>query len=142
MGASAVERHRRREHRDQPRGAGAEGENRGATADERIAEELIDRAGDHRPFAGGERRRFAREHSGGDPGEAANALSDIDAMRARPAFALNVAGFPIDMDGAVIAAIARGGQEKLGRGGGDRGGRSARPASCLAATSWDRRRPS
>ncbi len=48
---------------------------------------------------------------------AANALSDIYAMGASPALALNLAAFPEDMNEAVIAEILRGGAEKVREAG-------------------------
>lgn len=48
---------------------------------------------------------------------AANALSDIYAMGAVPALALNLGAFPDDMDGEAIAAILRGGAEKVREAG-------------------------
>jgi len=48
---------------------------------------------------------------------AANALSDIYAMGARPALALAVAGFPDDLDPAIITAIMQGGADKVAEAG-------------------------
>jgi selenide,water dikinase len=49
---------------------------------------------------------------------AANALSDVYAMAARPVSALNVTAFPIDhLGGDVLADILRGGLETAGRAG-------------------------
>ncbi len=44
---------------------------------------------------------------------AANALSDLYAMGARPLFAINLVGFPSDMDNAILAEILRGGAAKI-----------------------------
>ena len=49
---------------------------------------------------------------------AANAMSDVYAMGGRVLMALNVAGFPEDMDLAVLAEIFRGGAEKVAEAGG------------------------
>lgn len=49
---------------------------------------------------------------------AANAVSDIYAMGADVAFALNVSGFPIDLDQEVVSEILRGGAEKMAEAGG------------------------
>ena len=48
---------------------------------------------------------------------AANALSDVYAMGGRPLFALNIAGFPGGMAPDVMAAILRGGAEKVKEAG-------------------------
>src|SRR5262245_32240731 len=48
---------------------------------------------------------------------AANALSDIYAMGATPLFALNLVGFPDDVDPRVLAEILRGGAEKVKEAG-------------------------
>ena len=48
---------------------------------------------------------------------AANALSDIYAMGATPLFALNIVGFPDDVDSKVLAEILRGGAEKVKEAG-------------------------
>lgn len=48
---------------------------------------------------------------------AANALSDIYAMGASPALALNLAAFPADMDDEIIAEILRGGADKVREAG-------------------------
>lgn len=48
---------------------------------------------------------------------AANALSDVYAMGARPFLALNVAAFPPDMDPAIIGEILLGGAEKIREAG-------------------------
>jgi selenide,water dikinase len=48
---------------------------------------------------------------------AANALSDIYAMGAAPLFALNLVGFPDDVDPKVLAEILRGGAEKVKEAG-------------------------
>ncbi len=44
---------------------------------------------------------------------AANALSDLYAMGARPIFALNIAAMPPDLPNAIISEIIRGGAEKV-----------------------------
>ena len=44
---------------------------------------------------------------------AANALSDLYAMGARPIFALNIAAMPADLDRGIITEIMRGGAEKV-----------------------------
>jgi selenide, water dikinase len=49
---------------------------------------------------------------------AANAMSDVYAMGGRVLFALNVAGFPREMPKAVIAAVFRGGADKVAEAGG------------------------
>jgi selenide,water dikinase len=49
---------------------------------------------------------------------AANAVSDVYAMGADVAFALNVSGFPIDLDREVVSEILRGGVEKMAEAGG------------------------
>jgi selenide, water dikinase len=48
---------------------------------------------------------------------AANALSDIYAMGARPIMALAIAGFPEDLDPAIMAAIMQGGADKVAEAG-------------------------
>ena len=48
---------------------------------------------------------------------AANALSDIYAMGATPLFALNLVGFPDDLDPEILAEILRGGAEKVKEAG-------------------------
>lgn len=48
---------------------------------------------------------------------AANALSDVYAMGARPVLALNVAAMPVDLDLDVVAEIFRGGAEKVREAG-------------------------
>jgi selenide,water dikinase len=48
---------------------------------------------------------------------AANALSDVYAMGARPLTALAIAGFPKDLEGSVISAILTGGLAMLQRAG-------------------------
>ncbi len=48
---------------------------------------------------------------------AANALSDLYAMGADPLFALNLVGFPDDVDPAVLSEILRGGAEKIREAG-------------------------
>ena len=57
-----------------------------------------------------------------DPGAfgriaAANALSDLFAMGARPLTALNVVGFPKCLDRDILVEILKGGQEKVGEAG-------------------------
>lgn len=49
---------------------------------------------------------------------AANAMSDVYAMGGEVAMALNIAGFPLDMDEDVVAEIYRGGAEKVAEAGG------------------------
>ncbi|MEE9276815.1 MAG: selenide, water dikinase SelD, partial [Dehalococcoidia bacterium] len=49
---------------------------------------------------------------------AANAMSDVYAMGGEVAMALNISGFPVEMDHGIIAAIYRGGAEKVAEGGG------------------------
>ena len=44
---------------------------------------------------------------------AANALSDVYAMGGTPLFAINLVGFPDDMDPAILSEILRGGGEKV-----------------------------
>ena len=48
---------------------------------------------------------------------AANALSDVYAMGGRPITALNLVGFPDDLDASVLAEILRGGAEKAKEAG-------------------------
>jgi len=48
---------------------------------------------------------------------AANALSDIYAMGGTPLFALNLVGFPDDLDPAILSEILRGGAEKVREAG-------------------------
>ena len=48
---------------------------------------------------------------------AANALSDVYAMGGTPLFAINLVGFPDDMDPGVLAEILRGGAEKVKEAG-------------------------
>jgi selenide,water dikinase len=48
---------------------------------------------------------------------AANAMSDVYAMGGEPAFAINLVGFPDDMDPAVLSEILRGGAEKVREAG-------------------------
>ena len=48
---------------------------------------------------------------------AANAISDVYAMGATPIFAINLVGFPEDMDPAILAEILRGGAEKVREAG-------------------------
>ena len=48
---------------------------------------------------------------------AANALSDIYAMGGTPLFALNLAGFPDDLDRAILSEILQGGAEKVREAG-------------------------
>src|SRR5882672_3538991 len=49
---------------------------------------------------------------------AANAMSDVYAMGGEVMFALAVAGFPRDMDKAIVAEVFRGGAEKVAEAGG------------------------
>ena len=49
---------------------------------------------------------------------AANAMSDVYAMGGEVRFALNIAGFPEDLDPAILAEIFRGGAEKVREAGG------------------------
>ena len=49
---------------------------------------------------------------------AANALSDIYAMGAEVAIALNILGVPVDLDAATTQAILRGGADKVAEAGG------------------------
>src|SRR2546427_634422 len=49
---------------------------------------------------------------------AANAMSDVYAMGGEVLFALNLAGFPREMSKAVIAAIFKGGADKVLEAGG------------------------
>jgi selenide,water dikinase len=44
---------------------------------------------------------------------AANSLSDVYAMGAEPIFAINLVGFPDDLDSGILADILRGGAEKV-----------------------------
>src|SRR5260370_29055868 len=54
---------------------------------------------------------------------AANSMSDVYAMGGQVLFALNVAGFPRDLPKAIIAAVFRGGADKVREaGGGNAGG--------------------
>jgi selenide,water dikinase len=48
---------------------------------------------------------------------AANALSDVYAMGGTPLFAINLVGFPDDMDPAILSQILRGGGEKVKEAG-------------------------
>ncbi len=48
---------------------------------------------------------------------AANALSDVYAMGGTPLFALNLVGFPDDMDRAILSEILRGGGDKVKEAG-------------------------
>src|SRR5437763_15004402 len=48
----------------------------------------------------------------------ANAMSDVYAMGGEVMFALAVAGFPRDMAKTIIAALFRGGADKVAEGGG------------------------
>ena len=48
---------------------------------------------------------------------AANALSDVYAMGAKPLLALNIVGFPMDMDKAILGQILRGGHDKVHEAG-------------------------
>lgn len=49
---------------------------------------------------------------------AANAISDIYAMGAEVTLALNVSGFPVDLDPGTVSEILRGGAEKVAEAGG------------------------
>ena len=49
---------------------------------------------------------------------AANSMSDVYAMGGDVLFALNVAGFPEDLPGSILAAIFRGGADKVAEAGG------------------------
>ena len=49
---------------------------------------------------------------------AANAMSDVYAMGGEVVLALNICGFPHDMDPAIVAEILRGGAEKVAEAGG------------------------
>src|SRR6266704_6541615 len=49
---------------------------------------------------------------------AANSMSDVYAMGGQVLFALNVAGFPRDLPKAIIAAVFRGGADKVREAGG------------------------
>jgi len=49
---------------------------------------------------------------------AANALSDLYAMGARPLMGINLVGFPSDLDPAILSEILRGGAETVQRAGG------------------------
>lgn len=48
---------------------------------------------------------------------AANALSDLYAMGAKPLFAINLVGFPDELDNAILTEILRGGAEKIREAG-------------------------
>jgi len=48
---------------------------------------------------------------------AANAMSDVYAMGGTPLFAINLVGFPEDMDPAILSEILRGGGEKVREAG-------------------------
>ena len=48
---------------------------------------------------------------------AANALSDVYAMGGRPLLALNVVGFPVELDKDILSEILRGGHEKAHEAG-------------------------
>ena len=48
---------------------------------------------------------------------AANALSDLYAMGAQPLFALNLVGWPADLDAEILGEILRGGAEKVREAG-------------------------
>src|SRR2546429_1623590 len=69
---------------------------------------------------------------------AANSMSDVYAMGGQVLFALNVAGFPRDMPKALIAAVFKGGADKVVEaGGGLAGGHTvvgAQPTNGLAVT--------
>lgn len=49
---------------------------------------------------------------------AANAMSDVYAMGGEVTLALNIAAFPLDLDASVVAAVLRGGAEKVAEAGG------------------------
>src|SRR6266545_6852887 len=49
---------------------------------------------------------------------AANAMSDVYAMGGEVVLALNIAGFPEDMPAETVAAILRGGADKVAEAGG------------------------
>jgi selenide,water dikinase len=49
---------------------------------------------------------------------AANAMSDVYAMGGEVMFALAVAGFPRELDKAIVAEVFRGGAEKVAEAGG------------------------
>src|SRR5258708_22048993 len=57
---------------------------------------------------------------------AANAMSDVYAMGGEVMFALAVAGFPREMDKAIVAEVFRGGAEKVAEAGGGIAGRHTR----------------
>ncbi len=69
---------------------------------------------------------------------AANALSDVYAMGGRPLTALNLAGFPAELDVEILAEILRGGAEKAAEAGIDLVGghtiKSEEPIYGLAVT--------
>ncbi len=71
---------------------------------------------------------------------AANAISDIYAMGGEPLFAINLVGFPDDMDPSILSAILRGGGEKVKEAGAVvAGGHSTsdkEPKYGLAVTGW------
>src|SRR5262245_19981835 len=48
---------------------------------------------------------------------AANAMSDVYAMGGKPLFAINLVGFPDDMDPAILTAILQGGADKVKEAG-------------------------
>src|SRR5215468_11028025 len=48
---------------------------------------------------------------------AANALSDVYAMGGTPLFAMNLVGFPDDMEPAILTAILQGGADKVKEAG-------------------------
>src|SRR5256712_13270923 len=58
----------------------------------------------------------------GGGGAAGNAMSDVYAMGGEVMFALAVAGFPREMDKAIVAEVFRGGAEKVAEAGGDPAG--------------------
>lgn len=71
---------------------------------------------------------------------AANALSDVYAMGAEPLFAMNLVGFPEDLDLNVLSEILRGGAEKVREAGavvaGGHTTADKEPKYGLAVTGW------
>ncbi len=71
---------------------------------------------------------------------AANALSDVYAMGGTPLFAINLVGFPDDMDLGILAEILRGGAEKVKEAGavvaGGHTTSDKEPKYGLAVTGW------
>src|SRR5258706_14318314 len=57
---------------------------------------------------------------------AVNAMSDVYAMGGEVMFALAIAGFPREMSKTIIAAVFRGGRDKVAEAGGGIGGRETR----------------